>query len=162
MLKLCFLYSTIYMGLSLLPLGTGVVAAEANKNMDRTYLTEEAQFLLPPLLCNKKTSYLRVCFNETDDECNQWLGSHVKACIGKYRAKMPEKFAGREEITHWATIVGACSGARAEEQLISKNKMTHTTECENYNKQELPALRSRAYLQLRDIDPKLAQKIKGN
>ena len=82
---------------------------QASLGLGKTYLTEEAAFLLPPLLCNKSKSYLRICFTETEDECGVELSKDVRSCLKKYDSKIPQTFSGKDEITKWGTIVGACA-----------------------------------------------------
>ncbi len=85
----------------------------------------------------------------------------LKRCLKKYDAKIPAQLDGKEEVTHWGSIVGACAAQGAEQKFVSEKEITSSPACDAYKKNELPAIRSRAYTQLRDVDPELAQKIKG-
>lgn len=81
--------------------------------------------LLPVEFC-KPTTYFRECFEISQEECEEVVGSAARVCLNKFKKEIPDAISSREESADWGEVVGECAGGILEitfiEQRIDSEK----------------------------------------
>jgi len=106
---------SVYTLLATVLLAAGAEATEVSK----AEWMKAMSTALPAHFC-QPTQYFRQCFSVTQSECEQAALSATRVCLEKHKSEIPEVLVQPRDGARLGTIVGSCSGATYESNLIKK------------------------------------------
>jgi len=79
----------------------------------------------PKAACSDETSQFRVCYRVTKEQCEATAKSAALDCATRQRSSIPDFLAWPADHSKWGSILGACSGAKYDDELANLHASTN-------------------------------------